>query len=807
VSGGLTRRMVLASAALMVVVAGAFSVLVLAIDDQRDSARAARDTREELIVLDAVEKLVIDLETGLRGFVITRDERFLAPWDEARAALPARLRELERVVADNPRQSRRARQLATSVRQYITDYGVPLIAAARRNAPSARGVEVTDEGKRRVDALRAEFADLRGTERTLITEEQDRADAAARRAVAAAFSALAASIVLVFVFAGYLNRAIVRPVRRAAQMAGRLAAGDLSTRMPATGVDEIGELERSFNTMADSLEANEDELRRLLAQQSALRRVATLVAQRASPSDVFEVVTREVGMLSDADLARMERYEPDATVTGVASWSRDVDRLTVGTRFALEGVSIAALVRDAGRPVRVDSFADASGPIAAEARTLGIRSSVGCPIVVAGRLWGVIAASSKGEAPFPAGTEAQIGDFTELVATAIANAESRAELAERASEQAALRRVATLVARGASPADVFSAVAEELAQQLDAEITKILRFEADGTTTVVGGWSVPGMHIPLGTRLTVEREGLAWSVLQNRRPSRVERFEGPPGSIAACFANTGARSGVGSPIVVEDSLWGVAIAASSRANALAERSEERIAEFTEIVATAIANAESRAELAASRARVVAAADRTRRQLERDLHDGAQQRLVSLALRLRAAEAMIPPDLAQVHEELRTVGSGLDDVLDDLREISRGIHPAILAEGGLGPALRTLARRSSVPVELKLRADERLPERVEVAAYYVVSEALTNVAKHANASTVHVDVDATDGLVRLAIRDDGVGGADPNRGSGLIGLKDRVEATGGSMLVESRLGEGTSIVVELPSRAAPTHDPS
>jgi signal transduction histidine kinase len=231
--------------------------------------------------------------------------------------------------------------------------------------------------------------------------------------------------------------------------------------------------------------------------------------------------------------------------------------------------------------------------------------------------------------------------------------------------------------------------------------------------------------------------------------------------------------------------------------------EAQIAEFTELVATAVENAESRAELAASRARVVAAADQTRRRLERDLHDGAQQRLVSLALRLRTIAATIPPELRELDQELAGVGNELDDVLDDLRELSRGIHPAILSEGGLGPALRTLARRSLVPVELQLGMEGRLPERVEVTAYYVVSEALTNAAKHANASAVQVDLDRDDGLVRLAIRDDGVGGADPARGSGLIGLKDRVEGTGGTLRVDSRPGEGTSLLVELPLDPGPS----
>ena len=223
--------------------------------------------------------------------------------------------------------------------------------------------------------------------------------------------------------------------------------------------------------------------------------------------------------------------------------------------------------------------------------------------------------------------------------------------------------------------------------------------------------------------------------------------------------------------------------------------EARLTDFAELAATAIANAEARAELTASRARIVATTDQARRRIERDLHDGAQQRLVSVALRLRTAAAAIPPE-EEVQQELAGIGSELDDALADLRELSRGIHPAILSEGGLGPALRTLARRSSVPVELQVGTKGRLPERIEVAAYYVVAEALANVAKHARASVVQVDVDADDGLLRLAIRDDGVGGADPARGSGLVGLKDRVEATGGTLRVESRRGQGTRLLVEL-----------
>jgi len=215
------------------------------------------------------------------------------------------------------------------------------------------------------------------------------------------------------------------------------------------------------------------------------------------------------------------------------------------------------------------------------------------------------------------------------------------------------------------------------------------------------------------------------------------------------------------------------------------------------VAIAIANTEARTEIAASRARVVAAADQTRRRIERDLHDGAQQRLVSLMLRLRGLAAAVPPSFHEVQQELAEIGSGLDNVLDELREISRGIHPAILSRGGLTPALKALARRSAIPVELDLSVDQRLADQLEVAAYYVVSEALTNAAKHADASFARVVIDTSTGSVRLSIRDDGVGGADPARGSGLTGLKDRVEAIGGTFRVESPTGVGTSLFVDLP----------
>jgi signal transduction histidine kinase len=460
--GGLTRRTVVASGLLGVVLGAAFAVLLLSIIDLRRVERSALRSAEVLVSANGFERIIIDAETGVRGFVITGREEFLQPWLAAQAAVTAQAATLERLLADNPAQLHKAAQTAQGAMAYIRDYTIPLVETVRRDPAAARTVPVTAEGKRRLDAVRADFDGLIATERSLAVDRQQRSDTDAARAIVAAATGLAGSVLFVALFADYLRRAIVRPVRRVATMAGRLAGGDLGARLPGDGAGEIGLLERSFNTMAGSLQ--------------------------------------------------------------------------------------------------------------------------------------------------------------------------------------------------------------------------------DG----------------------------------------------------------------------------------------------------------------REELGASRARIVAAADEARRRIERDLHDGTQQRLVSLVLDLRAAEAHVPAQLGELKERVARVGDELTLATEDLREVSRGIHPAILTEGGLLPALRALARRSAVPVELEVDVPARPPEQVEVAAYYVVSEALTNAAKHAHASVAAVDVHVRDGRLRLSIRDDGVGGAAPGRGSGLVGLTDRIQALGGTIAVTSPDGQGTELLVDLPA---------
>ena len=381
------------------------------------------------------------------------------------------------------------------------------------------------------------------------------------------------------------------------------------------------------------------------------------------------------------------------------------------------------------------------------------------------------------------------------LAVSLDNAQLYAEFRRIADEQAALRRVATLVAAGAPPPSVFAAVAEEVGRLLAVEGAFVVRYEPDETVTTVAASNATDKALPVGLRRPVVQTSLSWLVRESGRPARIDYADDP---VALEY---GISSSVAAPITVEGRLWGY-IAASTTRDRPPPETEARLAGFTELVATAIANAESRAQLMASRARIVAAADGARRRIERDLHDGAQQRLASLVLRLRTAQADVPPELRELGAELdRAVADG-SGALEELQEIARGIHPAILAKGGLGPALKTLARRSAVPVELDVRISGRLPEPVEIAAYYVVSEALTNAAKHADAAavTVTVEADADDNVLRIAVWDDGIGGADFTRGTGLVGLKDRVEALGGRILLDSTPGAGTRLRAELPNPA-------
>jgi signal transduction histidine kinase len=542
-----------------------------------------------------------------------------------------------------------------------------------------------------------------------------------------------------------------------------------------------------------------EQLRALAEEQAALRRVATLVAHGTPTDEVFAAVVEEVGRLFGVDLASMCRYDSGRILTWVAAWGKAHEYFPVGTRRMLGGRNLGTIVFGTGRSARIDNYADSSsGPIGIVAGEAGINSSLAAPIMVEGRLWGVIAAGSIRNQPLPEDTEARLASFTELVATAIVNAENRAGLVRLAEEQAGLRRVATLVARGTPPEAVFAAVVEEVGRLVPVEFAGMSRFEPDGKTfTVVATSSAVDESFPDGGRWSLGGKNVATLVLETGRAARIDNYADVSGQIGVAGRKEGIGSAVAAPIIVEGRLWGVTTARTRPGLPLPADAEARLANFTELVATAIANAQGRAELVASRARIVAAADETRRQIERDLHDGIQQRLVSLGLELRAAQATVSPRLGDLRHALSGVAEGLASVFDELREISHGIHPAILSEGGLEPALRALRRRSAVPVELDLHLVRRMPASVEVAAYYAVCEGLTNAAKHALASVVNVKLDTYDAVLRLTIRDDGIGGADAGQGSGLLGLGDRIAALGGRFEVTSPVGKGTVLLIEVP----------
>jgi GAF domain-containing protein len=594
-----------------------------------------------------------------------------------------------------------------------------------------------------------------------------------------------------------LRSGVGSPILVDGRLWGALAAVTARTGpLPVDVESRLAQFTDLVATAISNVEAR-TEVQRLADEQAALRRVATLVAQDVPPSELFGAVAREVGTLFGADFTAMIRYEADPTyVTTMAFWAATGEHPSAPGRPRTVPGDPPSVLAGTGKPTRLDDWTGVPGPIAEFIRgQLGVKSSVGCPIVVESRLWGGLAVHSKGD-PFPPVTEARLLTFSELVATAIANTDARAEVSRLVDEQVALRRVATLVAQGASPDEVFSVVSNEVGRLFGSDQVAVGRYEPDGSGVVFVGVSEGIRGVTIGTRWPLE-DFLAVTTVYRTGQSATRAlhdYDDVSGPIAESLREMSFVCRIAAPIIVEGDLWGV-MTVNDAHERLAPDAEERVAKFTELVATAIANAESRAELAASRARVIAAADDARRRIERDLHDGAQQRLVTLSVALRTMETTMPA--GSERGEIARIADGLAAAVDELRELSRGIHPAVLTHGGLAPALKALRRRSPVRVTLDIRFERRLPDQVEAAAYYTVSEALTNAARHASATRVSVAVQMTDGTLQLSIRDDGVGGADPSRGSGLTGLKDRIEALGGQIHIDSAPGSGTHIEVEIP----------
>jgi signal transduction histidine kinase len=624
---GLTLRVLIASAVLVLAMGSTFVLLLLTFAAQREAAELAIHSRTVLLTADDLERLVVDVETDARDYVQTHDESFFQRWAASRQAIGPQSAGLEEL-AQVPGQHQTAVQITQAINSYIDGYSVPLVEEARRGDPAAGSIQATQEGRQRIDQIRTLFQTLETNERQLLTDRDTSSLARTRQTVIAASVGFGISIVLTLLVGTYWTRSIVRPVVRVADMANQLAGGDLSTRVPETGVGEMRNLERAFNQMGAVLERNHDELAQLVAEQGALRRVAILIAH------------------------------------------------------------------------------------------------------------------------------------------------------------------------GEPPAAVFTAVVEEAANVLDADAVRLLRREADESATVLANSGAESLLIPVGERILTDGQSAVLDAFETGRISSAKIFSGPPGSFGAFAQERGIHLALAAPIVVERRVWGVISVVSSRPRPM-EEMRTRLAQFTDLVATVIANTQAREDLAASRARLVTASDETRRRIERNLHDGIQQRLVSLVLAMRVVEASMPKDLPQLREQVSEVVGELVGSLNELREISRGIHPAILSEGGLGPALKALAGRSALPVEVDVDIATRPVPSVEIAVYYVVAEGLTNATKHARASRVRIEVATRGEWLHIAIVDDGVGGADPTGGTGLVGLIDRVDAMGGRITITSPPGEGTQVRIELP----------
>jgi signal transduction histidine kinase len=392
--------------------------------------------------------------------------------------------------------------------------------------------------------------------------------------------------------------------------------------------------------------------------------------------------------------------------------------------------------------------------------------------------------------------DAMHGYTLDASSTAISNSEARVELARLAGEQAALRRVATLIARGRPSTEVFAEVAREVGELLGAESAWMDCYDDDGKATVVAAWGLGGSDLPVGTRFSLDGDSVVALVHRTGRPARVDDYTRTAGSTGDIARKLGLRSGVGSPIVVGGRPWGAMLAGSARPEPLPADAESHIGEFTELVATAVSNLQARSELAASRARIVGAADEERRRVVRDLHDGAQQRLVHTVVTLKLARRALENDggaLPLVTEALKHA----EEATLELRELAHGILPSVLTRGGLRAGVVALASRMPVPVDVGISV-ERLPSALEATAYFIVAEALTNVAKHAHARRAQVTARVADDALRVQVRDDGVGGARPD-GDGLLGLADRLGVLDGSLRVDSPRDGGTLIAADIPIR--------
>lgn len=578
------------------------------------------------------------------------------------------------------------------------------------------------------------------------------------------------------------------PVAVGGQLWGMLCTSSTSGPLPVHTEDRLSQF---VGTVAAAIAGTQAraELLALADEQAALRRVAELAAHNASAEDVLQAVATEAAALTGVEFTALLRFEPDGS-SKIVALDGAPDGVVVGMSSPGTGDGAAQRVWRTGEPVRIDNLAEMPGVWPQLAYSHGYDASAAVPIVIRGELWGALVGVGRREA-FPRPIEQHLANFAELAGTAVSAADARQELRLLANEQAALRRVAELVARGAALDEVFAAAATEASTLLGNLAAALVRYDGDIAVVV----AVSNSPAPLGLGVAINDSNDFGVIRRTGKPARTDNFAGT--SLSEIATTLGVAAGVAVPVTVEGRVWG-ALTASTRDATLPTGSEERLTPFAELVAAAIGNAENKAKLTASRARVVATADETRRRLQRDVHDGAQQRLVHTIIALKLArDALSPTDpaAALLQEGL----SNAERANSELRDIVRGILPASLTHGGLRSGLESMVADLALPVDLTVVAP-RLPAAIETTAYFVVAEAITNVVKHARASRAAVQVRVDEETLIIEVRDDGVGGVDPAIGTGLTGLFDRVEASDGTLTVTSIPGAGTTIHAAIPVRA-------
>ena len=530
-----------------------------------------------------------------------------------------------------------------------------------------------------------------------------------------------------------------------------------------------------------------DDLHRLGREQAALRRVAELVAHGAPATDVFGAVADEAAGLLDGQATTLTRFDGDAALVVVAA---PAGPAPVGAHIAFGRDTLPDRVLRTAHVVRVDDYT--GQPDAELAASFGLGAAVSAPVLVAGEVWGMLTATSS-DHPLPRDTGPRLEQFARLVAAALATSQARSDLRALAAEQAALRRVAELVARGTASDQVFVAVTDEASALLDDLPVALMLYDDTGAV-VVATCHCPapvGLHVPFSAGTAVDR------LYRTGRPAHVDTYEGTP--MAGIAREAGIVSTTAVPITVEGRVRATLVS-SNTLPATRDAVEVRLTQFAELAAVAIANADARAKLTASRARVVATADETRRRLQRDVHDGAQQRLVHTIIALKLArDALVPGSSAAdlVDEAL----ANAERANAELRDLVHGILPGSLTRGGLRAGIESLVADIAVPVDVAVSAP-RLPAATETTAYFVVAEALTNMVKHAGARRARVQVDLDGDDLLIEVRDDGVGGADPTLGTGLVGLLDRIDAAEGSLAITSPAGSGTTLRATLPCGPRP-----